>query len=317
MLVKCLVYLLCAMALGFVAPVNASSPLTAASNSAPSAATFPVLVLDQDGPQRLDVGTRMGLLVDSSQTLELDQVRTSTQDWQPIARQSPNFGFTTDVYWFRFHLQNNSGKVLSRSIELPIPFLDHVRLYHLVGQTLQTQYSLGDEQPFAQRAVRNRNFIMPLQLAPGSNEIYLRLASSGTIEAPLRVWDPVFYQEASIDENLMQGGVIGILLIMLVYNLFVYFSTRDVNYLYYIGFVASYLLFHLTLTGYTFAYLWPNAVGWNGIAISVFAASAALFTCLFTDSFLKLRSFSRSGSNVVRFLAVGSAAMLVASFMVP
>jgi diguanylate cyclase (GGDEF)-like protein len=46
---------------------------------------------------------------------------------------------------------------------------------------------------------------------------------------------------------------------MIVYNLFVYFSTRDVNYLYYIGFVANYLFFHFTLNGYTFAYLWPNA----------------------------------------------------------
>ena len=317
MLVKCLVYLLCAIALGFAAPVQASASATATPISAPSAKTFPVLALDQEGPQRLDVGTRMGLLVDSSQNLALDQVRGVSQDWQPIARKSPNFGFTSDVYWFRFQLHNASAKVLSRVIELPIPFLDDVRLYHFAGQTLQTQYSLGDEQPFGQRAVRNRNFMMPLQLAPGNNEIYLRLASSGTIEAPLRVWDPVFYQAASIDENLTQGGVIGILLIMLVYNLFVYFSTRDVNYLYYIGFVASYLLFHLTLTGYTFAYVWPNAVSWNGIAISIFAASAALFTCLFTDSFLKLRSFSRSASNLVRFLAVCSALLLVAGFVLP
>ena len=308
MLAKCLALLLYALAWVWAAPMAAAAPVTP---------TFPVFQLDQDGPQRLEIGTHMGLLLDSSRALTLEQARAPNQAWQPITRQSPNFGFTADVYWFRFQLHNNSAKVLPRFIELPIPFLDDVRLYHFVGTDLQTSFSLGDEQPFAQRAVRNRNFIMPLQLAPGVNAVYLRLASSGTIEAPLRVWDPVQFQAASNDESLVQGAVIGVLLIMVVYNLFVYFSTRDINYLYYIGFVASYLLFHLTLTGYTFAYLWPNAVAWNGIAISVFTASSALFTCLFTDSFLKLRSFSRTASYLVRTMMVCSAAVLVLSFVLP
>lgn len=259
----------------------------------------------------------MGVRVDSSRALDLEQARLPSQDWQPIVRQSPNFGFTSDGYWFRFQLYNRSAKALPRFLELPVPFLDDVRLYHFVGSALQTQYSLGDEQPFSQRTVRHRNFVMPLQLAPGRNDIYLRLASSGTIEAPLRVWDPVQFHTASNDENLVQGAVIGMLLIMVIYNLFVYFSTRDINYLYYVGFIASYLLFHLTLTGYSFAYLWPNAVHWNSLAISTFAASAAVFTCLFTDSFLKLRSFSRPASYLVRGMMVCSAIMLVLSFVLP
>lgn len=315
MRVKYLALLLYAMALVLPAPATASPSAT--TPSVPSPTTFPTLAVDQDGPLRLEVGTRMGLLLDSSRTLALEQVRAPGPEWQPIARQSPNFGFTADAYWFRFQLHNHSAKVLPRLVELPIPFLDDVRLYHLVGDTLQAQYQLGDEQAFAQRAVRHRNFIMPLQLAPGSNAIYLRLASSGTIEAPLRIWDPVQFQAATIDENLLQGAVIGILLVMVVYNLFVFFSTRDINYLYYIGFVTSYLLFHLTLTGYTFAYLWPNAVGWNNIAISVFTASCALFTCLFTNSFLKLRSFSRTASYLVLGMAVCSAALLALGFVLP
>lgn len=306
MLVKCLALLLYALALAFAPPAGAAT--------SPS---FPVFELDADGPHRLEIGTRMGVLVDSTRTLTLQQARTQADGWQTITRPSPNFGFTQDGYWFRFQLHNRSAKVLPRFLELPIPFLDDVRLFHFVGDTQQTQYSLGDEQPYAQRAVRHRNFVMPLQLAPGNNEIYLRLVSSGTIEAPLRVWDPVTFHAASNDENLVQGAVIGILLIMVVYNLFVFISTRDINYLYYICFVASYMLFHLTLTGQTFAHLWPNAVRWNSFAISTFAAGAAMFTCLFTNSFLKLRSFSRPASYLVCSMMVSSAALLVLSFVLP
>ena len=259
----------------------------------------------------------MGVLVDSSRTLSLEQARAQTEAWQTINRQSPNFGFTQDNYWFRFQLYNHSAQALPRLIELPIPFLDDVRLYHFVGKALTTQYNLGDAQPFARRAVRHRNFIMPVLLAPGNNEVYLRVASTGTMEAPLRIWDPVYFHAASDDDNLVQGAVIGILLIMVVYNLFVWVSTRDINYLYYICFVASYLMFHLTLTGYTFAYVWPDAVRWNSYAISTFAASSAVFTCLITDSFLKLRSFSLSAFYIVRAMAICSFALFASTFVLP
>lgn len=310
--VNCLALLLYALVLVFAPPAAAVATPPALSPS-----SFPEFALDADAPGRLNIGPRMGVLVDASRALTLEQVRTATAAWEPIARQSPNFGFTSDSYWFRFQLHNTGSKPLARFIELPIPFLDDVRLYHFVGSTLQTQYSLGDEQPFAQRAVGHRNFIMPVQLAPGRNDIYLRLASTGTIEAPLRVWDPVQFHAASNDENLAQGAVIGILLIMVVYNLFVFVSTRDINYLYYVCFVASYMMFHLTLTGYTFAYLWPDAVHWNSFAISTFAASSAVFTCLFTSSFLRLRGFSRPAYYGVRAMMWCSVALFVLSFVLP
>jgi diguanylate cyclase len=280
-------------------------------------ATLPVLELSSRAPARIEVGARMGVLVDRSRALTVAQVQSADAPWQTIDRKSPNFGFTDDAYWLGMQLNNSDTVALERFIELPIPFLDHVELFHFVGGELQRHYALGDEQPFAQRAVQHRNFVMPVTLASGTNVIYLRLASSGTIEAPLRIWDPVQFHAASNDENLVQGAVIGVLLIMVLYNLFVYFSTRDINYLYYIGFVASYLLFHLTLTGHMFAYVWPDAVRWNSFAISTFVACAALFTCLFTNQFLKLHSFSRPAFELVRAMAVFSAGLLCLTFVLP
>ncbi|MES2952007.1 MAG: diguanylate cyclase [Pseudomonadota bacterium] len=309
MLANCLALLLSVLTLAFAVPAVAAQAVTNTS--------FPVFELEQDDPARIAIGTRLGVLVDSSAAMGLEQARTQTDAWQAVTRQSPNFGFTQDSYWFRFQLHNRGTQVLTRFIELPIPFLDDIRLYHFVGNELKGQYSLGDEQPFTQRAVPHRNFVMPLQLAPGSNQIYLRLASSGTIEAPLRVWEPTHFHAASNDENVAQGAVIGILLVMVIYNLFVFASTRDINYLYYVGFVISYLMFHLSLTGYAFAYLWPNAVRWNSFAISTFAASSAFFTCLFTTSFLKLHTFSRPAFWLVRVLLVLSALLFGLSFVLP
>ncbi len=292
---------------------------SAALHAAPIApdSNFPVFEVSAPAPGRIDVGTDMGMLVDSTRTLALDQVTAAASPWQAITRQSPNFGFTKDAYWFRFQINNLGQQSVARFIELPIPFIDDVQLYHYTAGQLRTSYTLGDEMPFAQRVVRHQNFVMPLNLAPGANLIYIRLASSGTIEAPFRIWDPTQFYEANDDDKLLQGLVIGILLIMIVYNLFVYFSTRDINYLYYIGFVASYLFFHLSLNGYTFAYVWPNAVRWNSFAISTFMASSELFTCLFANSFLRLSAFSRPAHYLTRALAIASALLVALTFVLP
>ena len=287
-----------------------------ASSIAPIA-NFPVFELSVQAPGRIEVGSHMGVLVDNTRTLAPAQVTAPASAWQTITRPSPNFGFTNDAYWFRFQINNLRQQDVTRFIELPIPFIDDVQLYHYTAGQLKTSYALGDEMPFAQRVVRHQNFVMPLKLAPGANLIYIRLASSGTIEAPFRIWDPTHFYEANDDDKLLQGLVIGILLIMIVYNLFVYFSTRDINYLYYIGFVASYLFFQLSLNGYTFAYVWPNAVRWNSFAISTFMASSELFTCLFANSFLRLSHFSRPAHYLTQALIIASALLVALTFVLP
>jgi diguanylate cyclase len=259
----------------------------------------------------------MGTLTDASRSLTFDQATTQLGTWEAIKRPSPNFGFARDAYWFRFQIDNVTGQEIPRLIELPTPLMNEVNFYHLVGNQLKTSYVLGDEKPFSQRIVKHQNFVMPIQLTPGLNQIYIRLASAGTIEAPFRIWDPERFHEADRDENRMQGVLIGIVLIMVFYNLFVFFSTDDVNYISHILFVASYLLLHLTLTGFTFEYLWPNAVRWNSIAISTFIASTGLFACLFTNSFLKLKEFSKPAWVLMNAFAAGCGVLVALTFFLP
>lgn len=314
MYLKAVILWLFACTLNLTATAQVTNQIATQSRTDPG---FPVFEVSAQAPGRIEIGPRMGLLVDSSRALTAEQVRSRGQTWQTITRQSPNFGFTNDAHWFRFQIDNPGGQDLPRFVELPIPFIDDVQLYHYAGGELKTSYALGDEKPFAQRAVRHQNFVMPLSLAPGANQIYLRLASTGSVEAPLRIWDPAKFHEAGNTENLVQGAVVGILLIMIVYNLFVFFSTRDINYIFYICFVASYLLFYFTMTGYTFAYVWPRAIRWNSFAISTFISSSTLFACLFANSFLKLKPFSKPAWRLVNALAICSALLLVLTFVLP
>lgn len=296
------------------AAVAAWADTAPVANNSPD---FPLVELTEATPARMELGAHLAYLQDGSRKLSLEQASAPLQAWTGMDRVSPNFGFTVKAYWFRFALDNRTDKPLQRMLELPRAFIDDVRLFHLHDGELITRYALGDEQPFAQRVVQHQNLVMPLTLAPGVHQIYLRMASSGTIEAPLRLWEPAAFHAASAQEHLLAGAVVGMLVVMIVYNLFVFASTRDINYLYYISFVASYLLFWSTLWGYSFAYLWPDEIRWNSVAVPVFIASACVAACLFADNFLKLRRFSRTAHAVALGLAAVCSVLLVASFVLP
>jgi len=279
--------------------------------------TFPVIAIQADGPASIDVGPRLAYLQDETRQLHATQALAHGLPWMPVARNSPNFGFTNNAYWFRLLLDNQSGKPLTRYIELPRPFLDDVRLLQVVDGRILARYALGDEQPFQQRVVQHQHFVMPLTLEPGFNAVYLRVASTGTVEAPLRIWQPAAFYEASDQEHLLAGAVFGMLVVMIVYNLFVYLSTRDINYLYYISFVGSYLVFWSTLSGYAFAYLWPNAIRWNSIAVPFSIGCACLAASLFADNFLKLRRHAPRAHKVMKAMGWVSLALTLSTLVLP
>jgi diguanylate cyclase (GGDEF)-like protein len=282
-----------------------------------ASATFPVITLTTDSPSFIDIGAHIAYLQDDSRQLQIQQAMADSQPWMPVARTSPNFGFTQSAYWFRLVLDNQTGKSVTRFLELPRPFLDDVRLFHFADTRLLTRYALGDEQPFVQRVMRHQNFVMPLVLEPGRNQVVLRIASTGTVEAPLRLWQADAFYEAAAREHVLAGAVFGMLLVMIVYNLFVYVSTRDINYVYYICFVASYLVFWATLTGYAFAYVWPEAIRWNSVAVPVSIGAACLSASLFADSFLKLHRFSWSAHRAMRGMALLSVVLIAGCFVLP
>ena len=278
---------------------------------------FPVFEASSTSPGRIDIGPRMGVLVDASRKLGIADVTAPQADWHAIDRPSPNFGFAPNAHWFRFQIANPGAVPVIRLIEMPIPFMDHIRLVHEADGRIVQEYTAGDEKPFAQRPVVHQNFIFPVRVLPGNNQFHVRLESAGTIEAPFRIWEPAAFQVANQREKLAQGMVIGALLVMVLYNLFVYFGTRDKNYLYYIGFALSYLLFQYSLTGYTFAYLWPDAVWWNRVSILLFMCTTEMTMALFCNSFLRVKGYSQWMHNLLRALTWGSGGMAMLSMAMP
>ena len=104
----------------------------------------------------------------------------------------------------------------------------------------------------------------------------------------MMLWKEKSLLKATQAEMLGLGIYFGTMGVMVLYNLFVFFSTREVNYLYYVFYVASIALFFSSLSGIAYQYLWPTSTAWNDQSIVFFLASVVVFAGLFTISFLRV-----------------------------
>ncbi|MFV3385238.1 7TM diverse intracellular signaling domain-containing protein [Pseudomonas sp. NY15364] len=229
-----------------------------------------------------------------------------------------NAGYSRSVFWLRLdlhYLPQQAQGPRNWLLELAYPPLDHLELYlpdEAGGFTLAQR--TGDSLPFDTRQIRQHNYLFELNLEPDQNKrIYLRLESQGSIQAPLTLWAPNAYLEEQPARIYVLGIIYGVLLVMLVYNLFIFLSVRDTSYLYYILYIASFGLYQVSVNGAGIEYFWPNNPWWANAATPFLIGSAALFGCQFARSFLHTGEHSPWVDRLLLLLmACGAGVMILA-----
>ena len=273
-------------------------------------------VLLDPAKTRYAIGPKLEYLEDPSQALKIDDVSKGGYRTQftPSSKESLNFGFSDSAYWVHFRLVNQDAPAVWL-LENQYALLDYVELYLMFPDGRFGTQSSGDMRPFGKRAVNHRNllFNVPLQ-ANEQVDVYLRFQGRGSLQIPLVLWEPSTFITKSHDEQLILGVYYGILLGMLLYNLMIYFSLRDINYLYYVLYIAGFGLLLGTLNGLAFEYLWPNSPQWGNQALFFFLGTAFFFMVQFSRSFLSVNVHLPRFDLVLKGFLVVFALVALASF---
>lgn len=268
----------------------------------------------------LPLGQSMYVFEDVRGDASIDDVSSQAVQGSFRLHDKPvlNAGYSRSVFWLRLDLQylpRQEQGARSWLLELAYPPLDHLELYlpDDSGSFTLAQRT-GDALPFDSRQIRQNNYLFELSLEPGQTKrIYLRLESQGSIQAPLTLWSPNAYLEEQPGRIYVLGIIYGVLLVMLVYNLFIFLSVRDTSYLYYILYIASFGLYQISVNGAGIEYFWPDSPWWANAATPFLIGSAALFGCQFARSFLHTAEHSPWVDRLLLVLmACGAAVMILA-----
>lgn len=202
-------------------------------------------------------------------------------------QDAPNFGSIPDAVWFRFTVTKDIDKDFY--LQIGSAFIDSIALYAIDNNQAVTVQLSGDNYSFSQRPVRVTTFIFPLEAAAGRQQTYLlRVKTMQPFFFPLRVGTLAAFMEDTHKLDLIQGIYLGFMLLIFLYNLFLFFSTREKLYLFYVAYVASITWFMSTVFQYVFEYFWPGIPLINQYAVAS-SAITILTATLFTREFLHTR----------------------------
>jgi signal transduction histidine kinase/CheY-like chemotaxis protein len=231
-----------------------------------------------------------------------------------------NAGYSRSAFWLRLDLnyrpQARSGQQ-PWLLEIAYPPLDQIELYLADGQGgFQLAQRTGDSLPFASRQMAQNNYVFKLNLQPNElQRLYLRVQSQGAVIVPLTLWSPTAYLEELPGRIYVLGIIYGVLLVMLLYNLFIFISVRDSSYFYYIVYIAAFGLYQVSVNGVGIQYFWPNNPWWANAATPFLIGLAAIAGCQFARSFLHTRKHSPWIDRLLMLLmASGLLTMLLALF---
>ena len=272
--------------------------------------------------ENLPLGRVMQVYEDVGGTATIAEVSSQAlaSHFKPHDQATLNAGYSHSAFWLKIDLEYRPGNPSAQRswlLELAYPPLDHLDLYvpdpsggfRLAGRT-------GDALPFDSRQIRQNNYLFNLNFVPYQQQtLFLRLASEGSIQAPVTLWSSTAYLEAQPVRLYVLGLIYGVLLGMLVYNLFIYLSVRDTSYLYYIVYIASFGLYQLSVNGAAVEYFWPNNPWWANAATPLFIGAASFFGSQFARRFLQTSSHSPWVDRLLLLLMACSALVMALSLM--
>jgi diguanylate cyclase (GGDEF)-like protein len=260
-------------------------------------------------------------LHDPQGRLGLDEVRQRERAGEFVAlpRERPdNFGYVDGAVWFHFRAENLGPGRERWLVVIEYALLDYVTLFRLDPDGRIGERQSGDRTPFStrDRDLRNLNFEVDLPAAQPT-EFFLRVQSQSSMQVPLVLARPARYLEALLPSHLALGTYYGIQLALLLYNLILWVSVRDRNFLWYVLYASTLGTLLLCLNGFAFQYFWPDWPDWGNLAVPIGIALSNLCMLQFTRSFLELRRNAPRAERVVLAGMLAAGLPALGAFFVP
>jgi len=259
-----------------------------------------VIVTDSTGT--LLIGKEVYVL-QSATELSFEQVQQS-RAFKKYNADIPNLGLSATSVWLKFTITNNSNKP-DLLLDVAYPILDEVEFFSPNDSQSYGSLLTGEIKPFKHRAYKHPDYIFNINIAKNKSETYyLRVKSAEQLILPISINHPSTLWQYLSKEAVLSGLFIGAIIIMFLYNLFVFFSVRDRSYLYYVIYVASVGLTQIGIKGYTFQYLWGNSPAFELKSVILFACLGAIAAILFTKNFLSTAVRARRFNVVLTIIIV-------------
>ena len=240
----------------------------------------------------LAIGRSVSYVEDPAAQLTVQQLmQLPAADFVPLGKPTASHTFTRSALWYRFEVNNPTDAPLRRILWLDQSWLHSTNFAVVSPAGAVTLLPAGNGLPFAARAIANAKINVVHEFAPGHSTVYLQVMTADPFVVTINVADEPEFLSSQLRDVALTALVYGAIFSMLLYNLLLYIGIRERYQLFYVLYLASFLLMNSAYNNYTYPLLFagsPVAQDWMQ------SGAIFLFLCcslLFTRSFLELARY--------------------------
>jgi signal transduction histidine kinase/ActR/RegA family two-component response regulator len=272
-----------------------------------SANTPPITTLQlQANFQHASLGRYVQYTQSTSDTASIRDV-LAQQDrlkWQASNADVLNLGFKGGQswqYWLRARVENTSHTDMRLLSDVSFPRFDDFAMYAVSDGKITTIYeNVGRATKFSNRPINHRDYLGYVVIPAGSSvTLYWHATTAATLIFPVSLWQPdAFY---SHDQPILAVFAIsyGALLTLAIYNLFIYVSTRERAYLFYVVFMLAQTWLIMADVGHIYQWIFPDTQ-WPRRSLHALAFAVAF--CSFTQFTVDYLSLKKAAPALCRYL---------------
>ena len=250
----------------------------------------PYLLTDAAAIHRID--EHIEVFVDTFNVAGVDDILSGEfqSHFQP-STDNLTFGYLKSTIWLKVSARQSS---LNKQwyLEIPAPFLEYVDFYQKTNNTWHHSIA-GYYRAHHLREVSHTSHVLPLEFNDGISSVYVRIDGRSPKTFPLYIIEKDEFVEKTRREDLGYGIFFGILFVMFFYNLFIFFTLRQSNYLLYICTIVCTFFIFSSASGYAGKFLWPETPVMNYYGGRLLLGVFAIFLSVFTIRFLEVKRYSK------------------------
>ncbi len=235
-------------------------------------------------------------------------------EFTPVDQDVPNFGISSSTYWLKIEVKNETD-IEDYVLQVAQPILDLVQFFDLSDSGFRT-VTLGEHLNFEERLYYDPNYLFAFKIKPGeSKTLYVKVQAKENVQVPMSLGSRQSMLALTKKKDVFSGIYLGIMLVMLLYNAFIYISTKDKSYMYYVLYLLFVILTQSSIHGYSFQYLWPNLPWLARFNSFLFPSLVGITGMQFMRVFLHTSRHSKNFDRIFYIVVAGYAIGTSLSFL--
>lgn len=267
------------------------------------------------------LGKYVSVYEDTSAMVTFDQIRSNRfqNKFKRSELTALNYGVTPSVIWIKIQLKNlESNPNIQWLISLDYPLFDYVDFYQKNPLGEWSILKTGDKFPFSERQIPDRNFVFATHFPFDTlSTYYLRFETSGSMQITPSLYRERAYLVSNNNAEIAYGLFFGGMMIIMLYNLFLFFSLKDYAYLAYCIFIVASFSLQAAYSGHFIKYWYGNDPYWANLMIPLIMVINPITMAIFSIIFLKTKKFAPLWHKILVGIIVIGCIHFVSSFYLP